>query len=81
MVVVVVVCAFLDYAKHAPETSPLPVLLRREKRAHGRARALETIQDLVRSLSLLSAKQDILRIAVCAWQYLLLSLLTRCDGL
>jgi hypothetical protein len=59
----------IDYVKHTPEASPVPVLLRRERRAHARAKALETIHDLVRSLSLLSAKQDVLRIAACAWRY------------
>ena len=47
----------------------MPVLLCRERRAHARAKALQTIHDLVRSLSLLSAKQDILRIAARAWRY------------
>jgi hypothetical protein len=59
----------IDYVKHTPEASPVPVLLCRERRAHARAKALQTIHDLVRSLSLLSAKQDILRIAARAWRY------------
>lgn len=59
-----------DYVKCAPDKASIPsILRRREARARGRADAMRTTHDLLQTLHLLSAKQDVLRISGHALRY------------
>lgn len=62
-----------DYVKNAPKFSALSILRRREMRAQSRAEAMQAIQHLLQSLSMLSAKHDILRISSRAWRCAVIS--------
>lgn len=51
-----------DFAKQTPDEQPLRIIQRREERARGRVRALNAVQSLMRSVRMLSVKQDLLRV-------------------